>query len=156
MPKVVVNRIYDSAASLLKTSNQTYPGFWVSNLFTTIEAIPNIINFIDMYRFVRIKKVRIEYTPTTRSDEYSKTFAYPTTVTDSAGVSQTLQEIYNAHGGALEIKQLKYDGYLATPTDWATCLNRAGKLKKCATTKSFTRTITPKCHQLVQDMANRS
>ncbi len=154
MPKVVVNRLYDSAASLLKTSTATQPGFWVSNLMITIEAIPNIINFIDMYRFVRIKKVRIEYTPTTRSDEYSKLFAWPTTVTDSAGVSVQLQEVYNAHGGALEIKQLKYDGYLTTPTNWEVCLNRAGKLKKCATTRPFTRTIVPRCHQQIQDMAS--
>lgn len=153
MPRLTINRVYDSAASVLKTSNQTQPGFWIQNLFTTIEAIPNIVSFIDIYRFVRIKKVRIEYTPSTRSDEYAKLFAYPTTITDSAGVSSTRQELYNAHGGALEIKQLKYDGYLQQPTNWEQCLNRAGKLKKCSTVKSFSRTITPKCHQLVQDMA---
>lgn len=153
MPKLVVNRIYDSAASLLKVANQQTPGFWVDNLMITIEAIPNIVNFIDMYRFVRVKKVRIEYTPTTRSDEYAKTFAWATTITDSAGVSSTRQEMYNAHGGALEIKQLKYDGYLSTPANWEVCLNRAGKLKKCATTKSFTRTIVPRVHQQIQDMA---
>lgn len=153
MPRVTVNRVYDSAASVLNTSNQTQPGFWIQNLFTTIEAIPNISPFLDIYRFVRIKKIRIEYTPSTRSDEYAKLFAHATVITDSAGVSSTRQEVYNARGGALEIKQLKYDGYLSQPTTWGNCLNRAGKLKKCATTRTFSRTIHPKCHQLVQDMA---
>jgi len=153
MPRLTINRVYDSAASVLKTSNQTQPGFWIQNLFTTIEAIPNIVAFLDIYRFVRIKKIRIEYTPSTRSDEYAKLFAYATTITDSAGVSSTRQELYNAHGGALEIKQLKYDGYLVQPTNWEQCLNRAGKLRKCSTVKPFSRTIIPKCHQQVQDMA---
>lgn len=154
MPRLTINRVYDSAATILRVANQTQPGYWVQNLFTTIEAIPCINAFTDMYRFVRIKKVRIEYTPNTRSDEYAKLFAFSTTRTDSAGVTNTAQELYNAQGGALEIKQLKYDGYMATPTTWETCLNRAGKLKKCATVKPFTRTITPKVHQLVQDMAS--
>ena len=145
MPRLTLNRVYDSAASVLQASNQTLPGFWIQNLFTTIEAIPNISSFLDIYRFVRIKKIRIEYTPTTRSDEYAKLFA----ATDAAGT----QQLYNARGGALEIKQLKYDGYLTQPTNWEQCLNRAGKLKKCFSVKPFSRTIIPKCHQQVQDMA---
>lgn len=146
MPRLTINRVYDGTPLQLKASTQADPGFWINQLYTTIASIPNISAFTDTYRFVRIKKFQIEYTPATRSDEYAKLF-----VLNTGG---SAHDLWLSHAGSLEMKQLIYDGYMATPTTWAQCLNRAGKLKKVASVKSFRRTIVPKIQQVIEDFSS--
>lgn len=143
MPYFRYARAQDLPVLALSTSNHVAPGLWVETVTMKFNDIPNKAKFQDMYRFFRIKKAIMEYTPVTRSDEYSKLFVFPTGTSD----------FYISLGGALEIKHLNYSGYIAPPTTWEQALNRAGKLKKCATTKAFRKTIFPKIHNIIEDFA---
>lgn len=144
MPYFKYSRCYDSTPTSLSSTSQTAPGFWVNQLYISPSSIPNITTLTGIYRFFRIKKVITQYTPAVRSDEYIKMFPYP--VGQTGG-----QPMYLSNGGALEIKHLRYDGFMPSPTTWADVLNRSGKMRKCATTKAFRRTVRPKVDQVVQD-----
>lgn len=136
MPYFRYQRCYDIGPKLLSTATHQQQGFWSDSLHVSANGIPGIATLLGIYRFFRLKKVLVQYTPCSRSDEYSKVFYVP------SGLTPT--QPYMAKGGALELKQINYDGFLAHPMNWASCLNRAGKLMKCATTKSFTRTCYPR------------
>lgn len=142
MPYFKYSRCYDGPPLHLSVTNETAAGFWTASLHTDFNNIPAAATFKDIYRFFRIKKVLTQYTPATRSDEYSKLFAWPTSGT---------QQLYNANGGCLEIKHLKYLGYDSTPSAWSEVLNRAGKLRKCAGTAPFRTSVTPVIHQMIGD-----
>lgn len=145
MPYFKYERCFDSTPKLLSTATHQAAGFWCDSLHTEVNQIPGAVSLCAMYRFYRIKKVLIQYTPSVRSDEYAKIFYVPTGLTP-------LQP-YLAKGGSLEIKQLAYDGFLPHPTTWASCLNRAGKLQKAATTRSFIRQCYPRINQIIQDLS---
>lgn len=142
MPYFKYARCYDGTPLQLKASNEVAAGFWCDEIKFDFNNIPGAPVFKEIYRFFKIKKIITEYTPAMRSDEYSKLFAWPT-----GGA----QELYNAGGGALEIKHLRWLGYESSPVDWASVLNRAGKLRKCATTKSFRYTSYPLVKQILAD-----
>lgn len=157
MQKLTLSRCFEMTDLELKVSNHVQAGFWAETLSIKFTDLPNYTTMRDMYRFFRIKKVIIQYTPATRSDEYSKMFAWPATThtTRSDGLTQSTptQLLYNAHGACLEIKQINYVGYATSPANWDSTLNMAGKLRKCATTSPFKRLIYPKIQQIVQDYA---
>jgi hypothetical protein len=146
MPYFKYSRCYDGTAIQLKASNHIAPGLWAQALMTDFNNIPGASVFKEIYRFFRIKKVITQYTPSLRSDEYNKMFAWPATVDGTI-----VQQNYNAKGGCLEIKHLKYYGYEGTPTTWEDVLNRAGKLKKCATTAPFRKVTYPVIKQMIAD-----
>jgi hypothetical protein len=145
MPYFKYERCWDAPPKLLSTSTHQDQGFWSDSLHTYANQIPGTANLLGIYRFFRIKKVIVQYTPCSRSDEYSKVFYVP------SGLTPT--QPYMAKGGALEIKQINYDGFLAHPNTWAACLNRAGKIRKCNGTQSFIRVCYPRINQVIQDLA---
>lgn len=145
MPYYKYQRCYDAAPMILSASTQTAAGFWCHSLHEEVNSVPGAANLLAIYRFFRIKQIICQYTPSMRSDEYSKIFYMP------GGLTPT--QPFQAGGGALEIKQLAWDGFLAHPNNWADCLNRAGKIQKCATTKPFIRKSYPKVQQVVQDLS---
>lgn len=147
MPYFRYARCYDHTPISLSVSSQTSAGFWLQQNYITLNSVPNITSLTAIYRFFRIRRVIIQYTPAVRSDEYIKMFPYP--VGQTGG-----QPMYTSNGGSLEIKQLAYSGFMTAPTSWADALNRSGKLRKCATTKAFRRTIRPKIDQLIEDYAS--
>lgn len=144
MPYFRYFRAMDLAPLSLSTHTHSQPGLWIFNVSMKISDIPNYTKFTDMYRYVRVDSVAIQYSPSTRSDEYSKIFPYP------AGGAGGVQPIYESHGGALEIKQLRFDGF-QTITSWEEALNRSGKLRKCYSTKPFTKLVKPSIHQIITD-----
>lgn len=135
MPIHTYQRCFDGADLVLSVGTQTAAGFWHHLLYTDLNTIPGITNLKTMYRFIRLKRVTCQYRPAKRSDEFTKDFPYPT--------GATPQGWYTAGGGTLEMKQLAYSGYMATPTDWSQVLNVAGKMKLLASTAPFRRTVTP-------------
>lgn len=145
MPYFKLSRCYEGALQVLSTATHIHSGFWRHPLQVTFNAIPNAATLAGLYRFFRLKKVLVQYTPNTRSDEYCKMFPYP----DGGGAAT--QPLYTSKGGTLEIKMLNYDGYLTLPNFWDECLNRAGKLQKCATTKPFRRTCYPTIQAVLED-----
>ena len=145
MPHFTYQRCFDGPPKLLSTATHQAPGFWCDSLHQEVDQIPGITNLLNIYRFYKVNKVIIQYTPCSRSDEYSKVFYVP------SGLTPT--QPYMAKGGALEIRQLAYDGFLAHPTTWQQCLNRAGVARRCATTAPFTRTCYPRINQVIQDLA---
>lgn len=143
------SRARDLPITILSGLTETVPGLWVESPTTTFNDIPAAATLAGIYRFFRIKKVIIQYTPDKRSDEYAKVFPWP-----QGGGGTGIQPFYTSFGGALEIKQINSSGYLTPPTTWEQAMNRSGKLKKCATTKSFTRTVYPRIHQILEDYAS--
>lgn len=143
MSYLKLSRCYDGPNTLLSSATHIAPGFWASQLYSSFSAIPAAVTLAAMYRFFKIKKFVIQYTPTVRSDAYSKLIVVPPAI---PGV-----DLFQQQGGALEIKHLPTAGYLPTPTTWAECLNRSGYLRRCPGVTPFTRTIYPKIQQIVED-----
>lgn len=143
MPTARMSRCFDGAVALLNVANQTQPGFWTNNLTVQFTEVPGYSTLSDIYRFFKINSVTIQYTPATRSDEYQKLFTLPTSATPS--------QIWTEKAGTLEMKSLTYQGYRGVPSTWNECLNLSGKIRKCASTKSFRRKLYPKMHQIIED-----
>jgi len=144
MPYAKYSRVLEGGDILLSVANQVDPGYWNIQQYVIPNSIPGISILKDMYRYFRIKSVTIQYTPAYRSDEFSKLFAHP-----SAGT----QQLFNANGGVLEIKHLTDFGNLtaAQLQTWSLCLNKAGKIRRCATTKPFTIKRRPKVRLEMND-----
>lgn len=142
MPYFKYSRAYDGPVLDLKVSNHVTDGLWTYEIKTDFNNIPGASVFKEMYRFFRIKKMLIQYTPAMRSDEYSKLFAFP---------MSGAQQLFNAGGAVLEIKHLKSYGYEGTPTTWEGTMNRAGKLRKCASTKPFRKLVRPTLQVVIAD-----
>lgn len=146
MPFVSLSRCYDGSDIILSSTTHTAPGYWQFPDFMNANGIPGIATLKDTFRYFRIKSVTVQYTPSFRSDEYSKLFVVP------SGTPPT-QTMFDSNGGCLEIKQLRDWGHLAAAdvATWQDCLNKAGKLRRCASTKPFSRRVYPKIVQQLND-----
>lgn len=128
LPFVRMSRCYDGTPLTLSSVTQNAPGFWQEAKFVAFNQLPGFAELSAMYRFFRIKRVLIEYTPNVRTDEYAKLFVSPT----GAGANWFI-----SHGGSLEMKCLNYFGAQSAPTTWADVLNKSGSIRKCPSTKPF-------------------
>lgn len=144
MPYVRLARTFDAGDIVLNVTNQTAPGYWQYPETMTPNGIPGMATLAMLYRYFRVKSVTVQYTPSLRSDEYNKLFAWPT---------GGHQELYNAKGACLEIKHLKDWGNLTAVdvNSWQKCLNKAGVIRRCATTKPFRIKRKPKVTQELGD-----
>lgn len=144
MPYVRLSRAFDGTDINLSVATQTAAGYWQFPDFMNANGIPGISQLKDTFRYFRIKSVTVQYTPSLRSDEYAKLFAWP-----ASGV----QQLYNANGGCLEIKQLTDWGQLAAAdvATWQDCLNKSGKLRRCASTAPFVVKRHPRIVQQLND-----
>lgn len=138
------SRCIDYTPVELKASNHISAGLWSVVLQVKPTDINGFSTLAGIYRWFRIKSITVEYTPSSRSDDYAKMFSNP--------LGSSSQTEYSWGGGALELKFLKYDGYANLVGDWTEALNRAGHLKKLPNVKPFRKKFIPSIQQLVQDM----